>query len=43
MAFMFETRLAFKPTRHALESAELQATYFECWQNLPKLFDPSRP
>jgi homogentisate 1,2-dioxygenase len=43
MAFMLETRLAFKPTRHALESAELQATYFECWQNLPKQFDPSRP
>jgi homogentisate 1,2-dioxygenase len=43
MAFMFETRLAFKPTRYALESAELQATYFECWQNLPKRFDPSRP
>ena len=43
MAFMFETRLAFKPTRYALESAELQATYFECWQNLPKLFDPSKP
>jgi homogentisate 1,2-dioxygenase len=43
MAFMFETRLAFKPTRYALESAELQATYFECWQNLPKLFDPAKP
>lgn len=43
MAFMFETRLAFKPTRHALESAQLQATYSECWQDLPKLFDPSRP
>jgi homogentisate 1,2-dioxygenase len=43
MAFMFETRLAFKPTRYALEAAELQATYFECWQGLPKQFDPSRP
>ena len=31
------------PTRYALESAQLQATYFECWQNLPKLFDPSQP
>jgi homogentisate 1,2-dioxygenase len=43
MAFMFETRLAFKPTKYALESAELQATYYECWEGLKKHFDPSRP
>ncbi|MCZ7566475.1 MAG: homogentisate 1,2-dioxygenase [Burkholderiales bacterium] len=43
MAFMFETRLALRPTRYALECAELQADYFECWQGLKKHFDPSRP
>ena len=43
MAFMFETRLAIRPTRFALESAELQAEYFQCWQGLRKNFDPNRP
>jgi homogentisate 1,2-dioxygenase len=38
MAFMFETRRAIHPTRRALESAELQPTYFECWQRLEKRF-----
>jgi homogentisate 1,2-dioxygenase len=43
MAFMFETRCVWRPTRHALESAELQHEYYRCWQGLKKHFDPSRP
>lgn len=41
MAFMFETRLVIHPTRQALESSELQAEYFECWQGLRKHFRPA--
>jgi homogentisate 1,2-dioxygenase len=40
MAFMFETRHVIRPTRHALESAQLQAEYFRCWQGLRKHFTP---
>ncbi|VCU70401.1 Homogentisate 1,2-dioxygenase [Pigmentiphaga humi] len=40
MAFMFETRTVIKPTRYALETAQLQASYFQCWQNLTKHFSP---
>ena len=43
MAFMFETRLAFRPTKYAIEASHLQAKYFECWQGLKKHFDPSKP
>jgi homogentisate 1,2-dioxygenase len=43
MAFMFETRCAWRPTRRAMESAELQADYYRCWQGLKKHFDPSKP
>ncbi len=43
MAFMFETRLAIRPTRYALEAAELQAEYYQCWQGLKKHFDPGKP
>ena len=42
LAFMFETRCVIRPTRLALESAELQADYFQCWQGLRKHFDPTR-
>ncbi len=42
MAFMFETRWVIRPTRYALESALLQSDYSECWQGLPKRFDPQR-
>jgi homogentisate 1,2-dioxygenase len=42
MAFMFETRNAIRPTRFALESAQLQHEYYRCWQDLPKAFDPTR-
>ena len=43
MAFMFETRLVWRPTAHALESAQLQPEYHRCWQGLVKHFDPSKP
>jgi homogentisate 1,2-dioxygenase len=43
MAFMFETRLVIRPTRFALETSQLQAEYFACWQGLRKRFDPERP
>jgi homogentisate 1,2-dioxygenase len=42
MAFMFETRCVIRPTRHALESAQLQHDYWQCWQGLAKHFDPAR-
>jgi homogentisate 1,2-dioxygenase len=42
MAFMFESRHVIRPTKHALESAQLQPEYYRCWQGLRKRFDPSR-
>ena len=42
MAFMFESRGVWRPTRQAIESAELQDDYFRCWQGLQKHFDPGR-
>jgi homogentisate 1,2-dioxygenase len=42
MAFMFETRCVIRPTQFALESAQLQPNYFQCWQGLKKHFDPNR-
>ncbi|MBN9425075.1 MAG: homogentisate 1,2-dioxygenase [Burkholderiales bacterium] len=39
MAFMFETRLPIRPTRFALESAQLQRDYSDCWQGLAKQFN----
>jgi homogentisate 1,2-dioxygenase len=38
MAIMFETRWIIQPTRFALETAQLQADYFECWQGLRDRF-----
>jgi homogentisate 1,2-dioxygenase len=38
MAFMFETRAVIRPTRQALESAQLQRDYYNCWQGLKKNF-----
>jgi homogentisate 1,2-dioxygenase len=43
MAFMFETRLPIRPTRFALEAAELQPDYYACWQGLARRFDPRKP
>ncbi|MET0857819.1 MAG: homogentisate 1,2-dioxygenase [Telluria sp.] len=42
MAFMFETPTVIRPTRHAIESAQLQADYADCWRGLEKRFDPAR-
>lgn len=40
LAFMFETRFVCRPTKFALESAQLDEQYFECWQGLDKRFQP---
>jgi homogentisate 1,2-dioxygenase len=40
LAFMFETRFVCRPTKYALETAELQHEYYECWQDLKKNFNP---
>ncbi len=42
MAFMFETRTLLRPTQFALETAQLQANYYECSQGLTKHFDPEQ-
>ena len=42
MAFMFETRLVWRPTTHAIESAQLQHEYYRCWQGLQKHFNPEQ-
>ena len=39
MAFMFETRHLYRPTKFALETPALQKDYFECWQGLQKHFN----
>jgi len=38
LAFMFETRMAVRPTRFALEEKILQHEYYECWQGLKRNF-----
>jgi homogentisate 1,2-dioxygenase len=43
MAFMFETPAVIRPTRYALESAQLQHEYYRCWQSLEKRFNPLQP
>ncbi|MEP6939864.1 MAG: homogentisate 1,2-dioxygenase [Rudaea sp.] len=42
MAFMFETRAVIRPTHQALESAQLQRDYVDCWQGLKKNFRAPR-
>ncbi|HSN00442.1 MAG TPA: homogentisate 1,2-dioxygenase [Rudaea sp.] len=42
MAFMFETRAVIRPTRQALESAQLQRDYAECWSGLKNNFRATR-
>ncbi len=42
MAFMFETRLPFRPTRQALDSPQRQRDYIECWGGLRRHFDRGR-
>jgi homogentisate 1,2-dioxygenase len=36
LAFMFETRMAVRPTRFAMESKIVQHEYYECWQGLKR-------
>ena len=38
MAFMFETRLPIRPTRHALDAQHRQRGYVDCWSDLKKHF-----
>ncbi len=38
MAFMFETPAVISPSRFALETSQLQAEYYQCWQGLKKHF-----
>ncbi|ABF41006.1 homogentisate 1,2-dioxygenase [Candidatus Koribacter versatilis Ellin345] len=38
LAFMFETRFVCRPTKYALETAQLQHEYYTCWQDLKKHF-----
>ncbi|HYE25820.1 MAG TPA: homogentisate 1,2-dioxygenase [Clostridia bacterium] len=40
LAFMFETRFVCRPTKYALETAQLQHEYYTCWQGLKKHFQP---
>jgi homogentisate 1,2-dioxygenase len=41
MAFMFESCHVLRPTPYALNSPQLQANYANCWQTLPKNFNPN--
>jgi homogentisate 1,2-dioxygenase len=38
MAFMFETASVLRPSRHALQSPQLQGDYDECWAGMAKMF-----
>ncbi|HEX7152118.1 MAG TPA: homogentisate 1,2-dioxygenase [Thermoanaerobaculia bacterium] len=38
LAFMFESRFVFRPTKFALETPALQRDYWRCWQGLTKHF-----
>lgn len=38
LAFMFESRYVIHPTRLAMDSAQRQPDYLECWQGLKKNF-----
>jgi homogentisate 1,2-dioxygenase len=38
MAFMFETPAIIRPTQFALETAQRQSEYFQCWQNIENNF-----
>lgn len=42
LAFMFETGLAVRPTKFALESKIRQHEYYECWQGLKNNFRSAR-
>ena len=42
MAFMFESCNILRPTAYALNSEQLQQNYAQCWQSLPKHFNPQQ-
>lgn len=41
LAFMFESRYVLRATAFALTTTALQQDYWECWQRLPKNFNPA--
>lgn len=43
MAFMIESCYIIKPTQAAMQSASLQADYYQCWQSIPKQFNAEKP
>lgn len=43
MAFMFESRFPQRVTRFAVETPALQHGYLDCWQDIKKHFNPTRP
>ncbi len=43
MAFMFESRHMQRVTRHAAEAPQRQDGYQDCWANLARHFDPTKP
>ena len=43
LAFMFESRWVFSPTRFALETPALQTNYQDCWAGFPKAKLPPIP
>ncbi|MGD9588859.1 MAG: homogentisate 1,2-dioxygenase [Pyrinomonadaceae bacterium] len=42
LAFMFESRYIIRPTKFAMETAQLQHEYSEVWQGLKKNFQPKQ-
>ncbi|STR45842.1 homogentisate 1,2-dioxygenase [Iodobacter fluviatilis] len=42
MAFMFETHAVIRPTQYALECAQLQTNYDDCWADMPKTFNKNQ-
>jgi homogentisate 1,2-dioxygenase len=43
LAFMFESRFPQRVTAYAAGLAELQQDYMDCWGDLKKHFDPTKP
>ncbi len=42
LAFMFESAYLYRPTQQALGGGLLQTDYADCWQGIPKHFDPKK-
>lgn len=42
LAFMFESRYPIQPTKYAMECAQLQQDYTDCWKGIGSRFDRSR-